>query len=115
MSVSAAQTAAFYEEVEREGFVWAVRDAGGIPAPMNAAGERAMPFWSLKSRAERIISQVRAYKDFEPVEIDLEAFRERWLPDLATNDIRVGLNWVGVGATGFDFLAIEVAERLVTA
>ena len=31
--------------------VWSVRDANGFPAPENADGRRAMPFWSKKSRA----------------------------------------------------------------
>jgi hypothetical protein len=30
-----------------------------------------MPFWSKRSRAERVVATVEAYAGFEPVEIDL--------------------------------------------
>ena len=52
MSTSALQADAFYEEVLREGAVWTIRDAGGYPSPNAADGGRAMPFWSLQTRAE---------------------------------------------------------------
>jgi hypothetical protein len=116
MTVSAAQASAFYAEAIREGSVWAVRDEGGFPAPMNADGFRAMPFWSLRSRAERIISTAPAYQGFSPVEIPLTEFRDRWLPRLEADGLRVGVNWSGVRATGHDldppgveqaFIAIE--------
>jgi hypothetical protein len=44
-----------------------------------------MPFWSLRSRAEKVISSVAAYRAFE-----VEAI-----------PILVGLNWSGVRATGY--------------
>jgi hypothetical protein len=44
MSTSAAQAAAFYTEVVREGSVWTIRDAGGYPAPQTVDGNRAQPF-----------------------------------------------------------------------
>lgn len=112
MSTSAAQAAAFYQEALREQAVWGVRDGGGFPAPMNPSGERAMPFWSLRSRAERIVEQVPAYAGFEIVEIDLTGFVQRWLPDLAKNELHVGLNWSGTSATGYDLPANDVLERL---
>ncbi|WP_369371747.1 DUF2750 domain-containing protein [Promicromonospora sp. Populi] len=51
---SAANSARFFTEAIRDGVLWTVRDADGIPAPANSDGERAMPFWSLCSRAERV-------------------------------------------------------------
>lgn len=47
MNLSAAQAERFYTEALRHSGVWAIRDAGGYPAPENADGGRAMPFWSL--------------------------------------------------------------------
>lgn len=102
MTVSAAQASTFYAEAIHEGSVWAIRDEGGFPAPTNADGLRAMPFWSLRSRAERIISTALAYRGFSPVEIPLTEFRERWLPRLEADGLRVGVNWSGVRATGYD-------------
>jgi hypothetical protein len=115
VSTSAAQAADFYTEAVRDGAIWGVRDAGGFPAPMNGSGERAMPFWSLRSRAERIVEQVPAFAEFEVVEIPLDAFLDHWLPDLERDDLRVGLNWSGGRATGYDLPAKDVAERLAAA
>lgn len=112
MSVSAAQAAAFYEEVAAEGMVWTIRDAGGVPVPRNGSGVRAMPFWSKRSRAERIIESVEAYQGFHVQEIPLDEFRERWLPGLAEDGHRAGINWSGQRATGYDIEPDEVVARL---
>ena len=73
-----------------------------------------MPFWSKESGAARVIEQVVAYRDFRLVRIDLDVWKERWLPGLATDGLVVGLNWSGVRATGFD-IEPEEAERNLAA
>jgi hypothetical protein len=60
MSTSAAQADAFYCEALEHQLVWGIKDENGFPAPETPAG-RAMPFWSLRSRAERIVGSVPAY------------------------------------------------------
>jgi hypothetical protein len=116
MGASAAHAAAFYDESARHGSVWTVRDAGGVPAPLNGSGRRAMPFWSLESRADAIVRGATAYTGFEAQRIPLEEFRERWLPGLARDGLLVGLNWSGVRATGYDVEPREaeagIASRL---
>jgi len=82
-------------EALREGLVRGIKDAGGFPAPLAADGIRAMPFWSLKSRVDRIIETVPDYAGFEPVEIPLAVWRTLWLPDLSDKGARIGLNWAG--------------------
>lgn len=114
MSVSAAQTVAFCEEVVKSSQVWGVRDSGGIPAPFNGDGVRSMPFWSLRSRAEKVIADVPAYRDFEPMAIPLDAWLTRWIDGLERDRILVGLNWTGAQASGFDFRPAEVRTRLAT-
>lgn len=74
-----------------------------------------MPFWSLRSRAERIVAAVPAYAGFEPTEIPLDVFRSRWLPGLERDGLRVGINWAGARATGYDVGAGEVEEGLAAA
>lgn len=111
MSVSAPQADSFYKEVLEHSAVWGVRDADGFPAPDTAEG-RAMPFWSLRSRAEGIVAKVPAYQDFEVVELPLDEWRSRWLPGLQRDGVRVGLNWSGATATGFDLPAVEVERHL---
>lgn len=112
MSISAAHANAFYKEVLQAGEVWAIRDSGGFPAPENADGQRVMPFWSLRSRAEKVIGAAVAYVDFMPESIPLDVWRERWLAGLARDGICVGLNWSGERASGFDLPATEVADNL---
>lgn len=114
VSVSAGQSDAFYAEVVREGKVWAIRDEGGVPAPLNADGQRSMPFWSLRSRAERITSSVEAYAGMDVFEIALDEWRERWLPGLDRDGLLVGLNWTGARATGFDVSPSDVERNLAT-
>jgi hypothetical protein len=102
VSISAAQADAFYRESLEAGEVWGVQDASGFPAPETVDGGRAMPFWSKRSRAERVVATVPAYAGFEVVSIPLDAFRERWLPGLGRDGLLVGLNWSGDRATGYD-------------
>jgi hypothetical protein len=115
MSTSAAQAAAFYDEVVRTGMVWGARDAGGFAAPLSRDGSRAMPFWSLRTRVERVVATVPAYGAFEPVGLSLAEFRSRWLPGLERDAVRVGVNWSGPAATGYDLLARDVELNLAAA
>jgi hypothetical protein len=115
MSTSSAQAAAFYREVIREGAVWGVRDDGGFPAPLNSEGDRVMPFWSLQSRAEKVIQNVPAYGGFTAVRIPLAEWRDQWLPGMSTDRVRAGINWSGDRATGYDVLPAEVEAALAAA
>ncbi|MEZ2370353.1 DUF2750 domain-containing protein [Arthrobacter sp. RCC_34] len=114
MSISAAHASAFYREVIEHQEVWTVRDQNGFPAPEGSDGHRTMPFWSLLSRAERVITSIPAYRDFEVVSLPLERWTEDWLPGLDRDGILVGLNWSGPRATGFDVPAQVVADTLET-
>ncbi|BFU46573.1 DUF2750 domain-containing protein [Krasilnikovia sp. MM14-A1004] len=110
MSLSRAHTSAFQREVPREGRVWTVRDDRGYPAPCDADGRRAMPFWSKPTRARRIVTQVPAYADLRITEIALADWLDHWLPALDRDGVLVGVNWSGPLATGFDLPPAEVAE-----
>jgi hypothetical protein len=112
MSTSAAQADAFYREVLEHQIVWGIKDETGFPAPETPEG-RAMPFWSLRSRAERIVGSVPAYGRFEVVPLLLDDWRGRWLPGLERDGLRVGLNWSGASATGYDLAPTEVEHNLV--
>lgn len=112
MSTSAAQASAFYRDATRFGAVWTLGDTEGIPAPVNGSGQRAMPFWSARSRVERVIANVAAYDGFQPVEVPLDDFTSRWLPGLQSDGFLVGLNWSGTRATGYDLTPAEVISAL---
>jgi hypothetical protein len=112
VSISAAHYAAFYEEAREAGAVWTVRDAGGFPAPETSTGARAMPFWSKRSRAERVVVNASAYASFDIVAIPLADFRERWLSGLERDGLLVGVNWSGERATGYDVAPTAVQQSL---
>jgi hypothetical protein len=112
VSTAAAQAEAFYTEVLETGSVWTVQDVEGIPAPMAAEGYRSMPFWSLRSRAERVVATVPAYRTFEVIELSADEWRRDWLTGLAEDGIRVGLNWSGPHATGYDVEPSSVEAAL---
>jgi hypothetical protein len=61
-----------------------------------------MPFWSSRKRVEKIIETVAAYAGFQPVEITLDEFLAAWLTSLEKDGLRVGLNWSGPRARGYD-------------
>lgn len=112
MSVSAVQASAFYDEALRFREVWTVRDDGAIPAPFGGSGKRSMPFWSQRSRVEHIIKNVPAFADFRPERIQIDEWREAWLPDLGRGGLMVGLNWSGPKATGYDLPPGDVERAL---
>jgi hypothetical protein len=112
MSQSASQAAAFYREVARAGAVWTIRDAGGFPAPVTSEGRHAQPFWSSRSRAERIVATVPAYASFSVVEIKWTDFRDRWIAGLARDGLLVGVNWSGARATGYDVQPEQVLANV---
>jgi hypothetical protein len=99
---SASQSAAWRADVRATGVVWTVEDDEGVPAPENADGRRAMPFWSTQSRVENIIASVPAYAGFRPRKLSLDEFRERWLGGLEQDGLLVGINWSGGSVTGYD-------------
>jgi len=108
MSLSGAHRAAFRREVPQEGRVFSIRDKGGFPAPKDNGGQRALPFWSKSSRAKKVVDQVAAYRGFDVVEIDVDDWLERWLPELVSDGYLVGINWAGARATGYDMAPAQV-------
>ena len=107
MSQAASQAAAFRKDILRSGKVFTIEDDGGMPAPETAEGRRALPFWSTRSRAEKIITGVEAYRGFRPVEWTLEEFEEQ-LDALEDDGMLVGVNWSGSGAKGYDVEPADV-------
>ena len=102
MGQSASQAAAFYRDVAKNRKLWTCQDEGGVPAPMKTDGRRAMPFWSSRSRVEKIIKNTPAYAVFEPLELSWESFLTEWVPDLKDDNLLVGVNWSGKNVVGYD-------------
>jgi len=112
MSQAASQAAAFYRDVAKHRVVWTLRDDGGFPAPKLPSGQRAQPFWSSRSRVERIIAAAPAYRGFTPFAISWEAFEKDWLPGLERDGLLVGVNWSGPRARGYDMTSAEVRANV---
>lgn len=74
-----------------------------------------MPFWSSRSRAEKIIRTVPAYASMDPEEISLQTWADEWLPELRQEGHLVGINWSGLRAAGWDFEVDHVLARLEVA
>ena len=91
---------------------YTVSDEEGIPTSTNMDGDTSMPFWSLKSRAEKIIESIPAYSGFLPYEIGLDEFINKWLKGIENDGLFVGVNWSGKRATGYDMKPREVLERI---
>jgi hypothetical protein len=71
-----------------------------------------MPFWSRESRAFRVIADAPAYAGFRTREIQHADFESRWLPGLAKDGMRIGLNWAVDRATGYDYTVEDFLARL---
>ena len=112
MTIAAAMADAFYREFLEHGRVFAVRDEDGFPAPKNQDGQRAAPFWSRRSRAEKVVATVPAYADLTVVEIAEDEWLERWLPGLEADGLLVGLNWSGKRAMGYDLSVADLRRNL---
>jgi hypothetical protein len=115
MTTAALQAASFYREIAEHGSVWTIRDLAGFPQPLRSDGTRVQPFWSLRSRATRVVARVPAYAGFEVIELAWDVFETRWVPGLARDRVLVGLNWAGPRATGYDVLPEEVIAAVATA
>jgi hypothetical protein len=112
MSQSSAQYHAFIKELLENKKVWILKDEQGFLSSTNLSGETAIPFWSLKSRAEKVITTVPAYSKFQPHEINLEDFLNKWLTGLEKDGLHVGVNWSGKREKGYDVKPNQIAERI---
>ena len=112
MSQAGSQAWAFYREVAVSRVMWTVEDDVGYPQPMTADGYRAQPFWSSRSRVEKIVATVPAYSVFRPAEVSWDEFCREWVPDLTRSGVRVGVNWSGQRATGYDIEPEQVQRNV---
>ncbi len=71
-----------------------------------------MPFWSLESRARKIIDSVDAYNGFETFRLTLDEFYNNWLVGMEKDDLLVGINWAGERAVGYDMTPGDVRASI---
>ena len=102
----------FFRDALATGYVYSMLDDGQIPTPTNDDGVRAMPFWSSVERVEKVIEQYEKIGILKPIRIPLAAFKREWLPGIEADKLKVGINWVGRPAAGFDIDPSEVLQHL---
>lgn len=61
------------------------------------------------------MATVPAFEAFAVVELTWDEFRDRWLPGLDRDGLRVGVNWSGSKAVGFDLRPSEVRRNVEAA
>jgi hypothetical protein len=105
MSVAAAHYAKFKEQAVQEGFVYTFTEAGEYLV-FPVGGAEVIPFWSSRSRLEKVSKDHPKYLKYQVKELALADFL-RWLPDLGRDGIHIGTNWSGKRLTGYD---VEVAD-----
>ncbi|QGQ19718.1 DUF2750 domain-containing protein [Cellulomonas sp. JZ18] len=98
------------------GCVWVLRDADGYVTVGSADATRTvMPFWSSRAGAATVTRRAPAARDLVPEPVDLEAFTSRWLPGLARDATRVGVDWTGVRSGGGECEPDELVAALARA
>ncbi|MEV6346435.1 DUF2750 domain-containing protein [Actinoplanes sp. NPDC051851] len=110
MSASGPQTAAFFREIAERRTVWWVRNDDGGPTFILESGDEVFPYWSSEKRSRTAAALWGP--GYRPVSMPLDRWRDRALPDLAREDLRIGVNWTGERLTGWDLTVPEVLNRL---
>ena len=96
--MSEPQAAAFYREVAKNRKMWTVFFPDGRGSLYNGS----IPFWSSLSRTNKMISRIEWLRDGKPVEVSWERFLEHWMPQMIRDGFRIGVNWSGERAAGYD-------------
>jgi hypothetical protein len=110
MTISAAQYAKFNSEVARTGkaFTFTSEDELLI---YPVRGQDVVPFWSSRSRLEKIQSAHPKYQRYQITEYSLSEL-ESWLRQLEEDRIHVGVNWSGARLTGYNVAVPELRAAL---
>ncbi|MTH55358.1 DUF2750 domain-containing protein [Bacillus mangrovi] len=103
---------AFFDEAVQQQKVWTIAIDEGIPIAENSEGDSIMPFWSTKTKAEKIINIVPAYRNYQVQEITLDDFLYDWINELEKNNHLIGTNWCGKALEGHEMLPREAFERV---
>lgn len=111
MSVSSAQACKFYEQTVCEGKVFTFESPGGLLVfPIRDV--EVVPFWSSRSRLERIQATMPQYSDYTIQEKSFDEFYNDTLPWLEEQNIHIGVNWSGTRLTGCDLSVSELRTNL---
>ena len=115
MSQSASQAHAFYRDVARDGRVWVLLDDGELPIYPGGEGD-VTPVWSSESRAQRTRRALGPQsQEHEIQEMTWDDFLEEFGPVLEEEAVRLGVNWSGERARGYDMPLVDVVRNVEAA
>jgi len=111
MTIAAAQASQFYEQVSREAKVFTFTENQCFLVFVVDEKE-VVPFWSSRSRVERIQKEHLKYRKYAIDEISLTDFLKKTLVQLEEESIHVGVNWSGKRLTGYDVSVEDLRQNL---
>jgi hypothetical protein len=111
MSIAAAQANKFYEQVVRDGGVFTLESPQGfLVFPIRDI--EVIPFWSSRSRVEKIQSTMPEYAHYAIHEKPFTELYEQTLPWLEERRIHIGVNWSGTRLSGYDVSVSDLRASL---
>lgn len=103
----------FVQRVVASREVWGLKNVDGwvcSESTMDESGNRGvMPFWSDRAYAKQCARE--DWTDYEPTQISLDKFLERWLPGMAKDGLIVGTNW-NAALCGHEILPLELKGEI---
>jgi len=111
MSTAALHASAFYEDAAKNRVVFTFLDDESFLVFRVEAAE-VVPFWSTRSRMDRVRDLHPKYAGYVIEEIPLSEFLARTLPLLAEGGVRVGVNWSGARLSGYDISVDDVRRNI---
>ena len=111
MSAAGRQARIFYEQVAKEGhaFTFLVDDNFLV---FRIRDYDVIPFWSSRSRLERIQKSHPKYATYALSEIPLNRFLDTTLALLERDSVNVGVNWSGQHLTGYDLPVADLRRNV---
>ena len=111
MTVSALHANAFYEQAAKGGFLYTFwHEAGFLVFPVG--GNEVIPFWSSRSRIERVQIEHPKYANYSVSEIPIADFLTRMLARFEKEGYRVGVNWSGKNFVGHDVSVADIKRNI---
>ena len=111
MSNAASQATDFYEKAAKHGKVYTITDADSFLVFL-INGKEVVPFWTSRSRIEKVKVNHPKYVKYVIDEIRLEKFLEKTLEQFEEEKIHIGLNWSGARLIGYDVSVADLKKNL---
>jgi hypothetical protein len=103
----------FIQRVVASGIVWGLKEDEGWVTSTSTADETEerpiMPFWSDRAYAKQCAQD--EWSSYEPTQIPLELFLERWLPGMHADGYLVGTNW-NASLSGYEIEPLQLLDEI---